>query len=335
MARLFGLNYYLQGRSYYVKEAGLFLPPSTKIPETKNGYPVVGIMESAFVGLSGVFTITVPASVVSIEKHAFWGCSSVRTLVINGPAQIGERAFFNCKNLRSVIMPNVTSIGKEAFKGCKKLKSITLPNSLTTLDNRAFFDCPQIEYINVPTAMTKIVQNTFFYFKNVRRFHIHKWITNIQEGSFSACANVEEFSVDEDNPYYKAIDGNLYTKDGKNLIAYASGKKDAHFDVPQEVEHILGSAFGSSPNLKSVTMHEGVSSIGVFAFGFCKSLESITIPSGVEHVDDSICWQSNKNLVIYTYSAPEQTGWAERWSEIDFGLSARVERKRLGKRLLD
>ena len=335
MAPLFGFKYTPVAYGYEITEAGLFQWFNLKIPEEKNGRPVVAIGERAFAGISDVFKVTIPKSVHTIGKNAFWGCSSIRDIIIEGSASIGDRTFYNCKNLRSVMLSNVTSIGKEAFKGCKKLRSITLPNSLTELDSRAFLDCPDIEYINIPTAMTEIKQTSFFCFKNVRRFHIHKGIRSIEWGAFSACASVEEFTVDEENPFYTAIDGNLYTKDGKILIAYASGKKDTHFDVPTHVETIWGAAFQCSNYLKTVDILDGVKSIGFNAFAFCPALESVSIPDTVETVDMHLCWQSNKNVIIRTPFSTTPDGWNESWHYVDFNTAAKLERVRRKKQILD
>ena len=40
-----------------------------------------------------------------------------------------------------------------------------------------------------------------------------------------------EIIVDEDNKFYKSIDGVLYTYDGKTLVAYPTGKTDREYDV--------------------------------------------------------------------------------------------------------
>ena len=45
-------------------------------------------------------------------------------------------------------------------------------------------------------------------------------------------------SVDKDNPTYKSIDGDLYTKDGKTLLVLAAGKRKSTLVVPDGVSNI-------------------------------------------------------------------------------------------------
>lgn len=61
------------------------------------------------------------------------------------------------------------------------------------------------------------------------------------------------FSVDADNPNYKAVDGVLFSKDGKTLISYPSGKTGNTYDVPDGVTDIAYGAFASNSNLQSIT----------------------------------------------------------------------------------
>ena len=62
----------------------------------------------------------IPNSVTSIGDSAFWGCSSLTSIIIpNSVTRIGGGAFGNCDSLTSVTIPNsVTSIGAYAFSDC-------------------------------------------------------------------------------------------------------------------------------------------------------------------------------------------------------------------------
>ena len=93
-----------------------YVSGSLVIPETVNSggtlYSVTSIGESAFVGCSGLTSVTIPNSVTSIETGAFSGC----------------------RGLTSVTIPNfVTSIETGAFSDCRGLTSIEIPNSVTSI----------------------------------------------------------------------------------------------------------------------------------------------------------------------------------------------------------
>ncbi|MBR7100346.1 MAG: leucine-rich repeat domain-containing protein, partial [Clostridia bacterium] len=90
--------------------------------------------------------------------------------------------------------------------------------------------------------------------------------------------------VDEDNRYYKSIDGNLYTKDGKTLVQYASGKTATQFIIPDSVTSIGEGAFAYCYDLTSVVIPESVTSIEESAFAYCNNLTNIVIPDSVTSI---------------------------------------------------
>lgn len=55
---------------------------------------------------------------------------------------------------------------------------------------------------------------------------------------FTGCTEQQAFLVDDDNEYFSVADGVLFSKDGKNLLAYPCGKTDTHYTVPKRVECI-------------------------------------------------------------------------------------------------
>lgn len=79
---------------------------------------------------------TIPTSVTSIGKGAFYGCINLNTLTISeNVTDIDTEAFSNCINLTTVAIPaSVTRIGEGAFSGCTALTEVTckatvVPNS--------------------------------------------------------------------------------------------------------------------------------------------------------------------------------------------------------------
>lgn len=79
---------------------------------------------------------TIPTSVTSIGKGAFYGCNNLNTLTISeNVTDIDTEAFSNCINLTTVAIPaSVTRIGEGAFVDCTALTEVTckatvVPNS--------------------------------------------------------------------------------------------------------------------------------------------------------------------------------------------------------------
>ena len=115
---------------------------------------------------------------------------------------------------------------------------------------------------------------------DVTELTIPEIVTSISSSAFEGCSLLTNITVDENNGNYKSIDGNLYTKDGKVLVKYASGKTDASFTIPNSVTKIGNSAFYGCSSLTSVTIPDSVTSIGDYAFSGCH-ITYASIPASV------------------------------------------------------
>ena len=122
------------------------------------------------------------------------------------------------------------------------------------------------------------------------------------------------------NKYYKDIDGNLYTKDGKTLIQYAIGKKDTSFIIPDGVTTIGDWAFGGCRSLTSITIPSSVTSIGNNAFLWCDSLNTVYYTGTESDWNTISIGSSNYNLTNatrYYYSETEPTVSGNYWHYVD------------------
>ena len=172
---------------------------------------------------------------------------------------IGEEVFHNCTSLLSITIPDsVKTIGESAFSGCASLISINIPDGVKNIDRYAFSGCTSLSSVTIPDS-----------------------VTNIGYQAFTGCKNLTDITVSENNPTYKSMDGNLYSKSGNTLIQYTIGNKTSVFQIPDSVQTIGTSAFSGCTNLANITIPDSVTSIREYAFIGCTSLTSINIPDGV------------------------------------------------------
>ena len=101
--------------------------------------------------------MVIPNSVTSIGSYAFIGCSGLTSVTIpNSVTSIGNYAFQDCSGLISVTIPNsVTSIEYGAFSGCSSLTSVTIGNRVTRIGSCAFEKCSSL------SSITSLIVNPF------------------------------------------------------------------------------------------------------------------------------------------------------------------------------
>lgn len=88
-----------------------------------------------------------------------------------------------------------------------------------------------------------------------------------------------------------------------------------YHNVEYTVNRIAGYAFSGCSNLTSVTIPDGITSIGDNAFSECNSLTSITIPEGVKSIGRRAFEQCSSLTSITIPSTLERVGyWAFHWN---------------------
>lgn len=226
---------------------------------------------------------TVPSYVTEIGDYAFYSDNAPRgsnytinNLTIPGTIKrIGDSAFTYC-NISNLTLENgVEEISDDAFM-FNKFTSVNLPDSLTRIGTYAFSGCFYLTGVTIP--------------KNVK---------SIGYGILEANYDMGAINVASDNPYFKSIDGVLYSKDGKILHQYPDGKSNTTFYMPDTVERIDIHAFFQNSNLANVNFSSNLKYIDYGNFDDHTSITQITLPDSiVELRGTSFLFNDNLKKVI-------------------------------------
>jgi len=171
----------------------------------------------------------------------------------------------------------VTRIGRSAFENCSRLESINIPDSVTSIGDSAFYNCVNLKSITIPDSVKGIEQFAFAHCTNLIDINIPKEVTSIGKYALYACTNLTNINVNEANPAYYSVDGNLFNKNKTTLIQYAVGKKATYYEIPSSVTSIEENAFFCCVGLESINIHDRVTNIGDSAFESCPNLKSINV----------------------------------------------------------
>lgn len=264
---------------------------------------------NAFAYCTSLKEIIIPEGVDEIGCDAFWGCSSLVSITIPKTVKIlaseedalydelYDETFGKCISLESIVVDSdneyftsvdgvlftkdmetllqypsgkkdkhyvvpegVEEIGESAFYYCKNLEAIVIPEGMMYIGDWAFEECRSLVSVNIPASIEEIGTMGEIYV-------------------FSGCKVLEMINVAEDNENYVSVDGVLFTADMTKLILYPPAKKNANYDVPDDVESIGTYAFEDNPFLQTVTIPEGVAEIGGGVFYNCTSLRRVSFPS--------------------------------------------------------
>lgn len=193
-----------------------------------------------------------------------------------------ETALSESENLKTLGLPaGLKSVA--GFNSCPKLTDLVLPEGLEIIEEYAFCGCESITAIRIPAS-----------------------VKSISGSSFAGC-NISAYEIDEKNPYYTVIDGVLYSKDLKTLVAFPSAYPQKLFVVPETTQIIGDSAFMDSQvdkvvlpeglttiegwafegsSIRNIEMPDTITKIGDLAFRFCFELENVRLSNGLKELPD-------------------------------------------------
>ena len=286
------------------------------VPALYNGLPVTEIADSAFYNAGALRSIQLPETINVIGDAAFMRCVKLEKIRIpEGVTVFDSNLFHSCESLVSVSVPSsIEHISPDAFIGCSSLEEINVSEDnehYKTIDGNLYsFDGKQLlQYcagktdaeFQVPDGIEEIVSVAFGGNKSLESVMLPASIKKINFKAFSGCENFKGVIIDEENPYFVSIDGNVYTRDGAVLIRYYYSEEGA-FTVPDHVTKIAEYAFFDCAKLEEVIIPEGVTRIDRGAF-LSTGLREIEIPESIVYIGAaafSHCFDLKKVIFVNT-----------------------------------
>ena len=181
---------------------------------------------------------------------------------------IGENAFSDCGNLASITIPEtLTTIGKQAFSGCNSLASITLPGGITTIGDQAFSGCNNLARVYCPPTTPPTLGSSVF--PRSATIFVPSASVNAYKSANEWSSYAEKIVGYDFNGctiYYTTSDGNTISPKMDNIMKNVYENGQGMITFSGSITTIESNAFSGCSSLTSITLPEGVTTIGDQAF---------------------------------------------------------------------
>lgn len=290
------------------------------------------IRKGAFAGCGNIEDIIIPSTVEFVSKDAFTGCDKL-VETVDDIEYVDNWALRKTKKSLKNLKFRFETVGiSDGFSTSDKAH-ITLPvavrhihstfiyldpDCLTTHPNGMvylgnwLYSTSNVEYgavLDLLSYTIGVLPTAFSEYSSAVRIHFSE--VNIPKEvvtMYSFPNSSGKITVDEDNPYFKSINGVLFTKDEKTLLCMPNGTSRSTYTVPDTVTKIgkyaffqnhidsitlpssleeIGAYAFSESRIKSIKIPESVTEIKENAFKGCRFLESVTLPSRLVTIDDT------------------------------------------------
>lgn len=272
---------------------------------------VSAIEDYAFIGLTGLQSVTIPTSVTSIGVDAFKDCTNLTSVTINSIA-IASTNYTRTDNLKSIFGDQVTSytfgnlvtaIGGNALFNCANMTSVTFLGHVMDIRAFAFSGCSGLTRVNVsdlaawclidfasPGTNPLYYSHHLFNTSNTEITHlaIPSSVSSIGMNAFTGCTGL--LSVTIPNSVTSIGSGAFTGCDGLNRVNISDLKAWCEIVFEDGTANPLAKAhhlYLNNAEITHLTIPSDVTSIGKYSFRDCIGLTSVTIHNAVSFIGTS------------------------------------------------
>ena len=298
------------------------------IPETIDGYTVVGIGREAFKGNKSALSVEFPDSVIGIEAFAFAetnlesmklpvhlqymrehileGNKGVKELTV--PKTVTEMhtdrgSYFpkygalEDSGIETVVFENgITKIPYMAVRNMKSLTKIVIPETVTKIEANAMEYCASLEKVELPDNITEIEKYAFAE-TGLKELKLPKNLQIMREHILEGNTEVKELIVP------KTVT-EMHTDRGFTFPKYGA-LEDSGIETVVFENGIMKIPYMAVRNMKSLTkiiIPETVTKIEANAMEYCTSLEKLNLSENITEIGDCAFAETGLKQIVLPHS---------------------------------
>lgn len=269
-----------------------------------------------FVGTTNAGAVTIPATVKD-SANVVWNVTAIGSssdvpnatsvTIPNSVTRIEGTALSGSKMTQVNLPKSVTDITAGAFAFCKGLTTINVDPANTKYSssdgilydkdgaNKWLNTYPQAKAgttFSIPSDVYGVRPNAFQQSQNVENINVPASVKELpttgEYTGFTSALKLKNITVDSSNPNFQSRDGVVFSKDGKNLVAYPNKKEGKPYVVPTDlgVEKILGGAFSKCEGIETIKLPASLKTVGKNSFKDCIHLTTVEVPKAVTSIED-------------------------------------------------
>lgn len=298
----------------------LFSKPDKRLVTYPNGFTAtsyeiprgIKVIDAYAFVYSDLLDITIPDTVKTIARRAFYGCDMLTTVALpDSVEEIGGNPFYGCDKLIDIQVsadhPTLATIDGVLFsKADKRLvtypvsykqKSYEIPRGIRIIGDGAFAYASAVENVTIPDTVTTIEEDAFFYSRKLAEAIIPDSVTSIGAGAFQG-TDITKVRL---SSALKVIPDS----------AFSGCRKLTELELPEGLEIIEFGAFHGCDGVETVVIPEGVTTLGRMAFGSCDKLKEVTLPATLTDIDDDSFYRCEALEMLHVVSGSYAAKWAK------------------------
>ena len=211
------------------------------VPETIDGYEIIGLGAFALYSLSEIQTVSIGANLKSLGIAVLAMTTALESITVdeaNKNFSSVDGVLFNKEKTELICYPanksgetytipyGVENIGMDAFVFSMNLKNVYFSDTVEYIGTEAFAACGSLEGITLPSGIGVLEPFAFYMCSSLTNVILSDTLKSVGELAFGECTSLTEITIPSSVSY---IDENAFTDSGLTTVKGYYGTEAERF----------------------------------------------------------------------------------------------------------